>query len=408
MKKIILLFLIISYLLPINQCVSQNIDSLWSVYNNVKTPDSTRLEAFNDIAWSLLYTNPDSTYILGHIELEIARTKKLKKCETKALNTIGASYQVKGNFLKAIEFYQQSLKIREDLKDLKGVASSLANIGSIYININEFEKALEYQLRSLKLAEQMGNKESMASSLNNIGIAYTNLNENQKALEYNQKSLKMYETLGDKQGISACFANLGNTYSNLGDENKALEYQKKSNELSKEMGDKHGESSSMGAIGKAYFKQKKYVLALDYLNKAQELAHEIEDLVSEKEVTEILYETYKEMGNHIKALELFEKFVVLKDSILKDDNQRKIANKELEYQYDKKAAADSVKNEEERKVTHALILAKNAQIEQDNTQKLALYGGVCLLLIFGGIMYNRFKMTQRQKEIIEIKSKETE
>ena len=408
MKKIISCFFIFFSLSLINVCYAQNIDSLWHVYNNLKNPDTTRLEAFNNIAWSLLYTNPDSTYILGHIELEIARTKRLRKCETDALNTIGASYQVKGNYIKAIDFYQQCLKIREELKDLKGVAKSLANIGSIYININEFEKALDYQLKSLALAEKLGNKESMASSLNNIGIAYTNLNQHQKALEYNQKSLKMYEALGDKQGISACYANLGNTYSNLGEDQKALEYQIKSNMLSIEMGDRHGESTSMGAMGKAYFKQKKYAIALKYLNNALAIANEIEDLVSEKEITEILYETYKGMGNHIKALEFYEKHVILKDSILKDDNQRQIANKELEYQYEKRAAADSVKNGEERKVTHALILAKNARIDQDTTQKWALYGGMFLLFVFGGLMYNRFRITIKQKNIIEIQKQKTE
>ncbi|CAN5483329.1 hypothetical protein BH10BAC1_BH10BAC1_19920 [soil metagenome] len=175
-----------------------------------------------------------------------------------------------------------------------------------------------------------------------------------------------------------------------------------------EWGDKRGESTSLGAIGKAYFKQKKYTVALGYLNKALAIATEIEDIVSEREVTEILYDTYKGMGNHVKALEYYEQHVVLKDSILKDDNQRQIANKELEYQYEKKAAADSVKNGEERKVTHALILAKNAQIKQDNTQKWALYGGVCLLLVFGGLMYNRFRITSKQKNIIEIQKLETE
>lgn len=408
MKKLLLYTFILFSQFPFNNCYSENIDSLWRVYRNVKNHDTIRLRAFNDIAWSLLYTNPDSTYILGHIELEMARTKKLKYWETKALNTIGASYQVKGNYIKAIDFYQQCLKIREELKDLKGVAASLANIGSIYININEFDKALEYQLRSLKLAEEMDNKESMASSLNNIGIIYQNLAEYPKALEYNQRSLKLYEALGDKQGVAASYANIGNTYATLGDNEKALECQLKSNAIAKEIGDKFGESTSLTAIGKSYMKQKKYSLALECLNRSNQIAKETKDIISEKEVTEVLYETHKEMGNFTKALSFYERFITLKDSILKEDNQKQIANKELQYQYEKKAAADSVVNAEERKVTHALILAKNAQIEQDNTQKWALYGGVFLLLVFGGLMYNRFRITIKQKNIIEIQKLKTE
>ncbi|HEY0031456.1 MAG TPA: tetratricopeptide repeat protein [Bacteroidia bacterium] len=408
MKKILPLFLVFSSLLIVNDACSQNMDSLWRVYNNLKNPDTARVSALNDIAWNLLYTNPDSTYILGHIELEITKSKRLKKWETKALNTIGASYQVRGNYIKAIEFYQQSLKIREQLHDQKSVAASLANIGSIYINIGDFNKALGYQLRSLKLAEEIGNKESEASALNNIGIVYNNLSEYEKALDYNQRSLKKYEELGDQQGIAASYANIGNTYYNMGNHSPALECQLKSMKLSREIGDKRGESTSMTAVGKSYMKQKKFALALEYLTKAQRIAIETEDLDAEKEVTFALYETYKGMRNHSKALESYERHVVVKDSILKDNNQRQIDNKELEYQYEKKAAADSVRNTDERKVTQALIMAKNAQIDQDTTQRWALYGGLILLLLFGVLMYNRFRITSRQKNIIELKNKETE
>src|SRR4051812_37056282 len=104
---------------------SQNVDSLWSVYRNTKNDDSIRFSAFNDIAWTFLYTNPDSTYLLGQEELERARSKHNKKWESKALNTIGASFQIKGDFLKAIDFYQQSLRIREQLGDKDGVSASL-------------------------------------------------------------------------------------------------------------------------------------------------------------------------------------------------------------------------------------------------------------------------------------------
>lgn len=408
MKKNIFSYLFISLLLFSEQNFAQNIDSLWSVYKNEKNQDTIRLQAFNDIAWSLLYTNPDSAYLLGHEELEKAKKLKLKKWESQAYNTIGASYQVKGNYLKAIDFYQQSLKIREKLRDNRGVSSSLANIGSIYINIGEFEKALYYQLKSLKIFQQIDNKEGMASSLNNIGVIYKNLSDYPKALEYNQRSLKLYEEIGDKQGIAASYDNIGNIYSSMEDLTKALEFQLKSFDIDQEIGDKSGVSTILSVIAKTYLKQKKYPLALENAIKGKKLAVEIQDISAEKEATSVLYEIYKEMGNKSLALENYERFVSLRDSIFKEDNQRAITSKALEYEFEKKAAADSVKHDEEKRVKDALIMAKTAQIEQDKTQKWALFGGLLLLLVSGGIMYNRFRIIRKQKEIIEIKNKETE
>ncbi len=405
-KKSTLLFF--TFIICCFSGITQSSDSLRNYYLNKKNPDSLRLEALNDLAWNTLYSNPDSAYILGHEELEVARTKKLKKWEAKALNTIGASYQIKGNYLKAIDFYQQSLKVSEAVGEMKRVASSLANIGSLYINIGEFEKALDYQNKSLVLFRKLNMKEGMASALNNIGIIYNNIANYEKALEYNQQGLALYEELGDKQGIAAATGNIGNIYLSLKNYEKALEYQQKSLLITQEIGDNPGTSGTLTNIGRTLFKQKKYEQALDYLNKGMKLAKETEDLFSQREASYVLYEVYKLKNNHQKSLENYEQYVSLRDSILKEDNQREIQRKELEYEYEKKAAADSVRNEDEKQVKDALIMAKNAQIEQDKTQKVALFGGVILLILFGVFIYSRFRLSQNQKQIIEIKSKETE
>jgi serine phosphatase RsbU (regulator of sigma subunit) len=70
--------------------------------------------------------------------------------------------------------------------------------------------------------------------------------------------------------------------------------------------------------------------------------------------------------------------------------------------------ADSLKNADEKKITDALIFAKNTQIEKDRIQKFALYGGLIILIVGGTVMYNRFRIIRKQKEIIELKNKETE
>ena len=137
MKKIIALIII---LFCFSAVYSQRSDSLWALYKNTKNQDSIRLTALYEMAWDLIYTNPDSSFALGKKQLEMARAKKLKKFESKALNTIGASYQVRGNFVKAIDSYQQCLKIMEELGDKKGIASAMGNIGSLYIDLKEWSR----------------------------------------------------------------------------------------------------------------------------------------------------------------------------------------------------------------------------------------------------------------------------
>ena len=90
----------------------------------------------------------------------------------------------------------------------------------------------------------------------------------------------------------------------------------------------------------------------------------------------------------------------MNDSINNEKNKKESIKKQFQYQYEKKAAADSVKNAEEQKVKNAQLTAQNAELKQEKIQRLALYGGLFLVTIFLGFVYNRFKILKRQKTII--------
>ena len=76
-----------------------------------------------------------------------------------------------------------------------------------------------------------------------------------------------------------------------------------------------------------------------------------------------------------------------------------LIQKGFQYEYGKKAAADSVKTSQERKVF-------NAQLKQEKTQRFALYGGILLVGLFGAFMFNRFKVTKKQNDLIQIQKAE--
>lgn len=405
MKKVIL-FITIYFIA--SSANSQRADSLWTLYKNTKNHDTTRLSALYELAWDLLYTNPDSTYILGTTQLDMSRAKKLKKYESQALNTIGASYQVRGNFLKAIESYQKCLKLMEELGDKRGISSAMGNIGSLYIDMKEYKKALGYQKRCLTIVQQIGNIAGVASTLNNISIIYTSLKDYEQAISYGQKSLDMYELLKDNYGIASANANIGNLYCEQGLFEKALPHQLKAIELANKEGYTYLSITTGAEIGNTYHNMKKNDVALKYLNAAEALLKEDPEPSARMAVAGVLSEVYQEMGKYKDAFRNYEIAQRIRDSLYRGDVQKQITQKELQAEFDKKLVADSLKNADEKKITDALILAKNTQIEKDRIQKFALYGGLVLLIVGGAVLYNRFRIIRRQKEIIELKNKETE
>ena len=102
-----------------------------------------------------------------------------------------------------------------------------------------------------------------------------------------------------------------------------------------------------------------------------------------------------------QALEMYELQVQMRDSINNTETKKASVKKQFQYEYEKKAAADSVKHTEEQKVKNALLTAQQAQLKQEKTQRLALYGGLVLVIAFLGFVFNRFRVTQKQKVIIE-------
>jgi tetratricopeptide (TPR) repeat protein len=76
---------------------------------------------------------------------------------------------------------------------------SLNNIGIMHHDKGDYDKALEYYNRSLAINEEIGYKYVMGYSLNNIGIVHRNKGDYDKALEYLEKSLSIQKEVGTKE-----------------------------------------------------------------------------------------------------------------------------------------------------------------------------------------------------------------
>jgi serine phosphatase RsbU (regulator of sigma subunit) len=110
---------------------------------------------------------------------------------------------------------------------------------------------------------------------------------------------------------------------------------------------------------------------------------------------------YYVKGDYKKSLEMYKLYIQMRDSIQNQETKKDMLKQQFQFEYDKKAEADSLIAVEEKKVVEA-------RFEQEKTQRYALYGGLLIVILFGGVMFNRFRITQKQKNIIEIKEHETQ
>ncbi|MBI5417621.1 tetratricopeptide repeat protein [Candidatus Poribacteria bacterium] len=107
-----------------------------------------------------------------------------------ALHNFGNIYETQGEYAKAIEKYNQSLKINEELGDKRTIASTLGQLGKIYKINGDFKNALKNYIIALLLFEQLKSP-YMELARKNIDNIKTNIGEN-KFNEYYNEIIKVY------------------------------------------------------------------------------------------------------------------------------------------------------------------------------------------------------------------------
>ncbi len=412
-----------------------NLDSLYTLWQDQTQKDSIRTDAFKNYIWDgFLFDKPDSAFTLAEELLTFSKTKHYANAKAEAYNIQGVSFWLKANYFQAVNYFERSLKIREDIGDKKGIAASLYNIGNIYLRQGNYPQALDYHQRSLKIEKGIGNKKGIAGSLNSIGIMYSDLDNYTQALDYFDRSLKIQEEIGDKSAIANSLGNIGLIYKNQNNYQKALDYFGRSLKIREDIGDKQGIANSLGNIGNISFKQGAYSQAMDYYERSLKIKEEIEDkygityslndigynynaqgiynraiiecqkaLTLSKETGAIdqqkyactcLYEAYKELGESNKALAYHEQILVLNDS-LKSEETSKILQ---QMEFKKEVLADSLLQvEKDLKVE----IAHQSEVQEKNKNKNLAQGAGIFFLILAGGFYSRWRYVKKSKAVIE-------
>jgi len=128
-----------------------------------------------------------------------------KRGASAALNNIASFYKDQDNFTTAIDYYEQSLKIKEEIKDKSGIIYSLIGIGTCYYELDSMHQAAQYSRMALQLAVEIGEKNLIKEACCNLldisiknkqkdaAVYYLSLLKNTVQLGLNQNYFSMSE-----------------------------------------------------------------------------------------------------------------------------------------------------------------------------------------------------------------------
>ncbi|XP_015907620.1 G-protein-signaling modulator 2 [Parasteatoda tepidariorum] len=180
--------------------------------------------------------------------LKIMTELEDRSAQGRACGNLGNTHYLLGNFNEAITYHEERLKIAKEFGDLAAERRAHNNLGNAHIFLGEFEIAADHYKKTLNLAIELRDKAVEAQAYYSLGNTYTLLHDYPTAIEYHLRHLKIAQELNDKIGEGRAYWSLGNAHSAIGNQEQALCFANRHLEISKEIGDHAGEITAQHCI----------------------------------------------------------------------------------------------------------------------------------------------------------------
>jgi len=401
--------------------------------------DTTLINAYNELTWPVYsYDKPDSSLYFGKKAVDLAtKTNDLKRLSV-AHRRLGITYTNIGDVKTSIDHQQISYDLSEKINYKRGMQLALNNIGVAYLNNELLTKALPYFLRSLKLAEESKNMTGVGNMYFNCAQVYRKIGNFRKSNECLFKAKGIGESQHDNDLIILSTTYLSTGYRNLNlidsahyfsaeakkylnsetSDNAKFSYYLNQGLLLMQMGD-HKQALQLFLATRAYVnvisdeitlliniaeeyknlgeKEK----SLLYFNEAYEKSLKAKTYNNLAYLSRAIAEIHESKNDHKKFSEMIHLHLNYKDSNDKYIRIQQIQQQQLEFDYERKHVADSLRFEHKEKLKNAELELASARLTKEKYFRIMLVAILVVIIIFSVFIFNRFILTNRQKKIIE-------
>ena len=302
------------------------------------------------------------------------------------LKVIGAGY-----YKHAISYLFKIKETCERINYHRGVSGAINEIGIIYWRQGDAKQALYFYTENINYINKHEVNANLAAAYNNVGLALRQLNNYDMAVEYYTKSLQMCLASNDLECQANAYNNIGTIYQFEKEYEKSLEYHNKALDIRLQIADSIGISMSLGNIGWILLDQKKYVDAEVYFHQSLGISRRANDPEGVQEICEGLSKLYESTDQPVKALNYYKEFIATRDTLVNEEIKKELLVKEMQFRYEQE--------EEKREME-----VKSEKLRQQLYTLMAL---IILLVVsvFSFLLFKRFKLTQKQKNVIENQKK---
>lgn len=282
-----------------------------------------------------LYERGNEQYKVGSLEavipfwqqaLKIYQQVRAYSRETEIIGNLGRVYHDLGNYDKAIECYEQSLLIVHILQYRQVEGALLNNIGFSFQALGNNITAINYFEQSLFIARETDCFYLQMKSLENLKIAHKTQNNKLKVNEYCFHYLKLAQELKDRTKEGYAYYELGKSYEDLNDFSKATESYEQSLNISREIKDRQLEGIAIYHLGFVHQFLGNNSKAIEFYKQSLRISKEIQHRNLQLHNLYHLGFAYSDLGNRVQALEYLPEALIIAQETQDTELKMKVLN----------------------------------------------------------------------------------
>lgn len=321
----------------------------------------------------------DQYFLRAYHLLNSVESPEAEAVRGKVLFNLGRNLIYQSQYDSALQLMIEAKNASETIDDQEVVAQVLNAIAIIYIQYsNDAEKALNAFQNALKIHLNDDDSAQASRVMQNIGQIHNMTGQNDSALYYLRISNRMVEEMKDFRSLAVGTNILGAVFYDLSLLDSSEVYFRKAIQLDLMNQDSIGLIQDYSQLGNTLLAANKMSEAIRY---SQLAFNNTKDLYLKAETAEILSRIYEGTGEYLESLAYFKTFKLLTDSMQREDQRNTVSELQTKY--------ETAEKEKE-------IELANAELERKERFQQFLIIIIVIILVFSALaiflLIQRFKL----------------
>lgn len=352
------------------------------------------------IELGILYEGKDYVKAIAYCDtlLDLCHKNKDAKSEAETYVILGNVYWYIGEGEKSMNNYLSALKIREKLKDNRGIGVVKYNISLLFDNFGNTEEALNYAIDAISDIKKAKDNNLLCEIYLTLSNIYASTNDSINEMKYFQLAEKNIHLADDHHTLSTFFSNKGARFKKVSIDS-TFYYYNLSLYHDSIIDNRYNMTATLNNLGVIYFQLGDSKKAIQTTLKAVEISEQGDLLLSRSYSFGNLASFYADMGDFKKAYEYYNQYSALKKELSNEENNRLANEIEARFQDEKKQLIiDQQKKVSE--IKDAKIAQQDEESKRKNQQLIFIGIGFLLMIIISFIIYRNLQRKKRDNALI--------